>query len=50
MSEAIFDKVREGDVEGVRSMLDEGSDPNCRDGVSFPFLSSFFIFFVPLFV
>ena len=42
MSEAIFDKIRKRNVEGVMSMLDEGSDPNCRNRVSFPFLYSFF--------
>ena len=45
--EAIFDRVQEGDIEGVRSMLDEGEDPNCIDEVSFPF---FIFHFVGLFV
>ena len=33
----VFNKVRDGNVEEVRSMLARGSDPNCRGEVSFPF-------------
>ena len=37
-------KIKRCDVEGVKSILDEGEDPNCRGEVSFPFFLSFFIF------
>ena len=44
--EPIFKDVMYGNIEGVKSMLDGGTDPNYRDKVSFPFPSSFFIFHV----
>ena len=46
--QVIFNKVREGNVAVMRSMLDGGSDPKCRGEVSFSL--SFFMFHVSFYM